>query len=127
MTIEKIATDEAPVALGPYSQGIAVNNLVFCSGQIAVEPKSGQVVTGGIKAETHQVMQNLKAVLKKAGSGFEHLIKVQIFLSDLEDFTAVNEIYASYLKEPYPARICMEASKLPLGVAIEIDAIAMRP
>lgn len=124
MTIKAISTDQAPKAIGPYSQAVRAGDLVFCSGQIPLDPKTGQLVTGDIKDLTRRVLDNLEAVLKQAGTDLNNVVKTTIYLKDLNDFAAVNETYASYFKEPYPARVTIQAARLPLGTDVEIDAIA---
>lgn len=122
-TFEKIHTDAAPAAIGPYSQAAKVGNTVFLSGQIPLDPETMEVVDGGIEGQTHQVFANLIAVTKAAGGGLENLAKLTIFLTDLNDFAVVNKIMATYFSEPYPARATIEVSALPKGVAVEIEAI----
>lgn len=122
---EAVHTDAAPAAVGPYSQAVKAGELVICSGQIPLDPATGELVTGDIQAQTHQVMKNLQAVLEASGSSFAQAVRFTIFLTDLGDFAAVNEVYASYLAEPYPARACVQVSALPKGVDVEIDAIAI--
>ncbi len=117
-----IHTDHAPQALGPYSQAIEAGGFVFVSGQIAIDPKTNEIKQG-IEAQTHQVMENLQAILKEAGSNFSDVVKFTIFLADMEDFAKVNEIYGSYLTEPYPARATVEVSRLPKDVQVEMDVI----
>ena len=122
-TFEKIHTETAPAAIGPYSQATKVGNTVFVSGQIPLDPETMEVVEGGIEGQTHQVFANLIAVTKAAGGGLENLAKLTIFLTDLNDFAVVNKIMATYFSEPYPARATIEVSALPKGVAVEIEAI----
>ena len=122
-TFEKKHTETAPAAIGPYSQATKVGNTVFVSGQIPLDPETMEVVEGGIEGQTHQVFANLIAVTKAAGGGLENLAKLTIFLTDLNDFTVVNKIMATYFSEPYPARATIEVSALPKGVAVEIEAI----
>ena len=124
MMMQAIETDNAPKAVGPYSQAVSANGMVYCSGQIAIDPASGSLVEGDTEAQAHQVMKNLSAVLSAAGSDISRIIKASIFLKDLNDFDCVNKVYASYLDAPYPARVTVEASKLPLGALVEIDAVA---
>jgi 2-iminobutanoate/2-iminopropanoate deaminase len=121
-----VSTDSAPGAIGPYSQAIRAGNLVFCSGQIALDPKTGQVVGGGdVRAEARQVMANLTAVLEAAGTNLSRIVKTTIFLVEMGDFAAVNEVYAqSFASEP-PARSTVAVKELPRGVRVEIEAIAM--
>lgn len=120
-----IHTEDAPKALGPYSQAIEAGGLVFVSGQIAIDPKTNEIKQG-IEAQTHQVMENLKAILKEAGLGFEQVVKFTIYLADMEDFASVNDIYGSYLNEPYPARATVEVSRLPKDVRVEMDVIVYK-
>ena len=116
-----ISTNEAPAAVGPYSQAVRVGSMVFCAGQIPLDPKSGQIVTGDISAQTKRVMENIAAVLRAESLTFEHVVKTTIFLTDLKDFQAVNEVYASYFKEQPPARSTVEVSALPKGARVEIE------
>ena len=125
MNKEIISTKKAPAAIGPYSQGMIVGDLVFTSGQIPLNPESGELVTEISKA-TVQVMANLSAVLEAAGSSLEKVIKTTIFLQDLNDFEKVNEIYGDYFKDNLPARSCVQVAKLPKGATIEIEAIAIK-
>lgn len=119
-----ISTNNAPGAIGPYSQAIKYGNMLFTSGQIAINPASGELVMTDIPTETKQVMENLKAVLSEAGMNFGNVIKTSIFLSSMDDFATVNEIYASYFESDFPARETVEVSKLPKGVNVEISMIA---
>jgi len=127
MKIEVISTKKAPKAIGPYSQAIRIQNMVFTSGQIPVDPSSGEVVGGGIENQTQQVLENLKAVLAEAGTGLENVVKTTVFIKDMNDFASVNKIYGQYFKEPYPARSCVEVARLPKDVLIEIEAVAIIP
>jgi len=120
-----IRTDRAPQAIGPYSQALASHGLVFLSGQIGLDPATGALVTGGTAAEAEQVLKNLQAVLAAAGLGFEHVVRTTIYLVDLADFAAVNDVYQRYMREPYPARATVGVAALPRGARIEIDAIAV--
>ena len=120
-----IRTDRAPQAIGPYSQALASHGLVFLSGQIGLDPATGALVTGGTAAEAEQVLRNLQAVLAAAGLGFEHVVRTTIYLVDLADFAAVNDVYQRYMREPYPARATVGVAALPRGARIEIDAIAV--
>ncbi len=125
MTKKRIATDDAPQAIGPYSQAVRHGNLIFCSGQIGLDPAIGQLVPGGVEAETRQVLLNLAAVLAAAGVTTDAVVRTTIYLVDLGDFTRVNEIYGAYFSEPYPARATVGVSELPRGARIEIDAVAI--
>ena len=121
--ITKISTTKAPGAIGPYSQAVVCGNLVFTSGQIAINPESGNVEATTIETQTEQVMKNLGAVLEAAGSSFEKAVKTTCFLADMADFAAFNEIYAKYFTEK-PARSCVAAKALPKGVLVEVEVIA---
>lgn len=121
--MEKVYTKNAPEAIGPYSQAITTNNLVYTSGQIPINPQSGNVEAEGIAAQTEQVCKNLKAVLDAAGSSLERVVKTTCFLKNMEDFVAFNEVYAKYFTEK-PARSCVAAAALPKGVLVEVEAIA---
>lgn len=118
-----INTDKAPAAIGPYSQAIKVNNFLFISGQIPVNPKTGEVPVS-IDEQTHQVMKNIEAILIEANLNWNNVVKTTIFLQNLNNFTIVNEIYASYFSDTYPARECVQVSALPKNVLIEISVIA---
>ena len=120
-----ISTAEAPAALGPYSQAVRVGSTIYCAGQIPLDPKSGQIVSGGIVEQTRRVMENIGAVLKVEGLGFDHVVKTTIFLMDLNDFQTVNEIYGGYFKQKPPARSTVQIAGLPKGARIEIEATAM--
>jgi 2-iminobutanoate/2-iminopropanoate deaminase len=122
--MKSVKTDKAPSAIGPYSQAIIHNGLVYTSGQIALTP-SGEMVENDISKQTHQVLQNLEAVLKEAGSGFDSVIKTTIFLSNMDDFAVVNEIYAQYFKDHKPARATVAVKTLPKNALVEIDCIAV--
>lgn len=126
MTLNKIQTDQAPQAIGPYSQAIDLGDLVFVSGQIPLDPESMEVVTGDITAQTEQVMRNLQAILTEAGLTFANVAKFTIYITNMDDFAAINTAYAKFLTEPYPARATVEVSKLPKGVHVEMDVIARR-
>ncbi|MFZ5981279.1 MAG: RidA family protein, partial [Candidatus Zixiibacteriota bacterium] len=123
---EIIHTDKAPAAIGPYSQAVKVTggNLVFCSGQIAINPTTGELAGDSIEEQCRQVMENLKAVLGAAGADMSHIVKANIFLADMGDFAVVNKIYAGYFKGDYPARAAVAVKTLPKEVKVEIEAIA---
>jgi 2-iminobutanoate/2-iminopropanoate deaminase len=118
------STNEAPAAIGPYSQAVRSGNFLFCSGQIPLDPNSGQIVSGDIAAQTQRVLDNIAAVLRADGLTFDNVVKTTIFLTDLGDFQTVNEIYGSYFKQDPPARSTVQVSALPKGAKIEIDAVA---
>jgi 2-iminobutanoate/2-iminopropanoate deaminase len=120
-----ISTNEAPAAVGPYSQAVRAGSMVFCAGQIPLDPKSGQIVSQEISEQTRRVLDNITAVLKAEGLTFDNIVKTTIFLTDLGDFQRVNEIYASYFKQQPPARSTIQVSALPKGARVEIEAIAM--
>lgn len=119
-----VHTKKAPAALGPYSQAVIANGFVFTAGQIALDPESMKIVEGDIRNQTEQVLKNLDEVLKKAGSGKDQVVKALIFLKDMEDFSIVNEVYADYFQEHKPARSCVEVSRLPKDVLVEIEFVA---
>ena len=121
--IKKIATENAPAAIGPYSQAIVHNDIVFTSGQIPINPETGNVEAVGITEQTEQVMKNLGAVLSAAGSSYEKAIKTTCFLADIADFSAFNEVYAKYFTEK-PARSCVAVKDLPKGVLVEVEVVA---
>lgn len=122
--MKAVATDKAPKAAGPYSQAVVHDGLVYVSGQIPVDPATGSVPEG-MAAQAEQALKNLSAVLEAAGSGTGRALKVTVFISDMSQFAAVNEVYARFFAEPYPARTCVESPHLPKGVMIEIDAIGI--
>lgn len=123
--IKKIQTSQAPAAIGPYSQAVCVDNLVFISGQIPVDPATGTVVVGGIEEQTHRVFQNLAAILRAAGSEFDSVVKTTVFLKDMNDFVTVNGIYAQYMTgEILPARSAVQVVELPKDILIELEVIA---
>lgn len=119
----KVHTENAPAAIGPYSQAVVVGNLVFCSGQIPLDPETGALVGSGIAEQTHRVCQNLKAVLEAAGASLESAVKTVCFLQDMADFAAFNEIYAQYFTEK-PARSCVAVKDLPKGALVEVEVVA---
>ncbi len=123
---KKVQTPKAPKAIGPYSQAIDTGDFVFLSGQIGLDPQTGQLVSNDIEDQTRQVMKNLKAVLEEAGLDFRHVVKTTIYLVDLKDFVKVNGVYQSYLEEPYPARATVQVAALPKGARVEIEMIAQR-
>jgi len=120
-----IATDRAPRAIGPYSQAVRAGNLVFASGQIPIDPATGEFVAGGIAEQTEQVLRNLTAVFEAAGLGMDQVIKTTVFLADMDDFTAMNEIYGRFFGAAPPARATVQAARLPRDARVEIEAIAM--
>ena len=121
-----ISTALAPAAIGPYSQGIETEKLVFTSGQIPIDPSTGKLVPGGIEEQAGQVMQNLKAILAESGVGMDRIVKTTCFLADMADFAAFNEVYAQYFTENPPARSCFQVAALPMGAKVEVECIAVR-
>ena len=120
-----VETKQAAAAIGPYSQAIVASGWIWISGQIGLQPDSGQLVTGGVEAEAHQVLRNLLAILEAAGSGPERMVKATIYLADMRDFEVVNRVYAGAFGEHPPARACVEVRGLPKGARVEIDAVAL--
>lgn len=123
--IEVVATAAAPAAVGPYSQAVRAGGLVFCAGQIPLDPATGALVEGDVAAQTERVLENLKAVLQAAGSGLERVVKTTVFLQDMADFAAMNEVYARYFPQEPPARAAVQVAALPKGARVEIEAIAL--
>lgn len=121
---ETIATEDAPKALGPYSAGIRAGNMVFTAGQVGIDPALGKLVDGGIEAQTRQVLRNVQAVLRAAGSELDRVVKTTVFIMDMNDFAKMNAVYAEFFKEKPPARSTVQVAALPLGAAVEIEAIA---
>lgn len=121
-----INTKHAPAAIGPYSQAVWAGDLLYTSGQVALIPETGEMDNLNLETETHRVMKNLTALLSEAGLSFEHVIKASIFIKDMNDFAKINEIYASYLQEPYPARETVEVARLPKDARIEISVVARK-
>jgi len=124
MMLERIETDRAPAAIGPYSQAVRSGNFLFCSGQIPLIPETGELAEGGIEAQTHQVMENLKQVLMAASADFSSVVKTTIYLADMGDFAVVNELYAGYFSGVAPARATVQVAALPKNARVEIEAIA---
>lgn len=120
-----VSTENAPGAIGPYSQAIAANGMVFCSGQIPIDIATGEFVSEDVAEQTHQVLKNLTAVLEAAGSGLDKVVKTTVFLADMNDFAVMNEIYAEYFNASKPARATVQAARLPRDAKVEIDCIAL--
>lgn len=118
-------SEQAPETIGPYSQGIKVGNLIFTSGQIPLNPDTGEIVSSDIKIQTKQALENLRNVLQAGGSDLDYVLKTTLYIKDMSDFNAINDVYGSYFKEDYPARSCVEVSALPKGTLIEIEAVAL--
>ncbi len=122
---KQVQTDKAPQAIGPYSQAIIANGLVFCSGQIPIDPAGGELNTGTIEDQTRQVLKNLGAVLEAAGSSYDDVVKTTVFLQDMNDFARMNAVYAEFFKAPNPARAAVQVARLPRDVKVEIEAVAL--
>lgn len=123
--MKAIQTDKAPAAIGPYSQAMDLGSVVYTSGQIPVNPETGEI-PATIQEQTAQALQNAKAVLEAAGLGMDKVVKTLVFLSDLGEFTAMNEVYATFFQKPYPARSCVQVAAIPKGAKVEIECIALR-
>ena len=127
MEKKRIQTENAPVAVGPYSQAIRAGNLIFTAGQVALDPASGELAGRDVAEQTEQVVKNLKAVLAAAGSGFDQVLKTTVFLQSMADFAAMNAVYGRHFPEPFPARSTVEVGALPKGALVEIEVIAFAP
>jgi 2-iminobutanoate/2-iminopropanoate deaminase len=125
--IEVIKTAKAPQAIGPYSQAVRLQNLIFCSGQIPLNPNTGELVSEGIRDQTHQVLKNLKSVLEAAKTDLKHVLKTTVFLTNLQHFNDLNEVYGEYFQGVFPARSTIQVAALPRGAMVEIEAIAVIP
>lgn len=123
---KEIKTDKAPAAIGPYSQAIATESMIFASGQIAIDPATGQLNTGSVEDQTRLVLNNLKAVLEAGGSTMDNVIKCTVFLENMDDFSRMNAVYAEFFSPPYPARAAVQVARLPRDVKVEIEAIAVK-
>lgn len=122
---QAVATDKAPKAIGPYSQGIKAGNLLFVSGQVPIDPATGNIIEGDIKAQTDRVMRNLTAILEAGGASMDHVVRCTVYLADMNDFAAMNEVYGSYFSQPAPARATIQAVRLPKDARVEIDVVAV--
>ena len=122
--MERICTNNAPAAIGPYSQAIQIGDLLFVSGQVPIDPSTGAIVEGDIKAQAQQSLNNLKAILNAAGTNMGAVVKTTVFLADMNDFAAMNEVYAQFFQEPFPARSAVQVARLPKDAKVEIEAIA---
>ena len=121
---EPVSTSHAPAAIGPYSQAIRAGDFLFVSGQIPLDPATGALVEGDVAAQTHRVLRNLGAILQEAGASFQHVVKTSVYLADMSEFGAMNEVYGTYFPAPAPARATIQAARLPRDVRVEIDLIA---
>ena len=124
--MQAIHTDNAPAAIGPYSQAIEVNGFVFASGQIPLDPKTGTFVEGGIKEQTRQALTNASSMLKAAGTDLAHVVKTTVYLDSMDDFAAMNEVYAEFFSHPFPARSAVAVKKLPKGALVEVEVLAAK-
>lgn len=124
--MKAVHTTQAPAAIGPYSQAIEVNGFVFASGQIPIDPATGEFVEGGIQEQTRQALTNASNILKQAGTDLAHVVKTTVFLSSITDFAAMNEIYAQFFTEPYPARSAVAVKDLPKGALVEVEVLAVK-
>ncbi len=122
--MQAVHTEKAPAAIGPYSQAIKVGNMVFASGQVPIDPATGEFVAGGIKEQTRQSLTNAKAILEEAGTSLQKVVKTTVFMADMADFAAMNEVYAEFFEQPYPARSAVAVKTLPKGALVEIECIA---
>jgi len=126
MKREEIVTENAPAALGPYSQGMCMGDFIFTSGQIPIDPKTGVLVKGDIEVQTEQVLKNVRGVLEAAGASLQDVVKVMVFVANMDDYAAINKVYAQYFVKNCPVRSCVEVSQLPQKVGVEMEAIAVR-
>ena len=124
--MKAIHTNNAPAAIGPYSQAIEVNGFVFASGQIPIDPKTGNFVEGGIKEQTTQALTNAGKILKEAGTDLAHVVKTTVYLADMADFVAMNEVYATFFSQPFPARSAVAVKDLPKGARVEVEVLAAK-
>lgn len=127
MSMKSIHTNQAPAAIGPYSQAIEANGMIFASGQIPIDPATGQFVEGGIQEQTRQALTNARKILQAAGTDMENVIKTTVYLSDINNFAAMNEVYAQFFTEPFPARSAVAVKDLPKGALVEIEVLAIKP
>lgn len=125
--MREISTDNAPASIGPYSQGIITNDLIFVSGQGAAEPENREIVSDDISEQAQQVFRNISAILEEAGASLDDVVKATVFLTDMANYKAVNEVYAEHMSDPFPARSAVQVSDLPIDIGVEIEVIAERP
>jgi endoribonuclease L-PSP, putative len=126
MTKQIISTDKAPGAIGPYSQAVWAGDILFASGQIPIDPTTGEIASDNVQDQAHQSLKNVQAILEAAGLTFENVIKATVFIKNMDDFAAINEVYAQYFSSPYPARSCIEVARLPRDVKVEVEVIAKK-
>lgn len=122
----EISTKNAPAAIGPYSQAIEANGMVYTSGMIPIDPQTGELVTGSVEQQAEQVFSNLRALIEASGASMDKVVKTVVFIKNMDDFGAINAIYEKYFTEPYPARSCVEVARLPKDVALEAEAVALK-
>ena len=125
--MREIATENAPESIGPYSQAVEANGFIFASGQGAIDPETGDIVEGDIRDETRRTFENIAAVLEEAGASTDDIVKATVFVTDMDDYEAVNEVYAEYTGEPFPARSAVQVADLPVDIGVEIEVIAVAP
>lgn len=123
---KEISTKNAPAAIGPYSQAIEVNGMIYTSGMIPINPQTGELVTGSVEEQAEQAFGNLKALVEASGSSMDKVVKTVVFIQNMDDFTKINAIYEKYFTEPYPARSCVEVARLPKDVALEVEAVTIK-
>ena len=121
---QAVSTPSAPKAIGPYSQAVRAGSLLFVSGQVPIDPATGNIITGDIAAQTHRIFQNIGEILKAGGASFDHVVRTTVFLADMNDFAAMNDAYGTFFSSPFPARATVQVSRLPKDARIEIDVIA---
>ena len=126
MTKQIISTDKAPGAIGPYSQAVWAGDILFASGQIPIDPTTSEIASDNVQDQAHQSLKNVQAILEAAGLTFENVIKATVFIKNMDDFAAINEVYAQYFSSPYPARSCVEVARLPRDVKVEVEVIAKK-
>jgi 2-iminobutanoate/2-iminopropanoate deaminase len=124
MSRRNVVTDKAPAAVGPYSQGVIAAGWVFTAGQVALDPATGEIVGADAATQAERALRNVAAILDAAGSGLDHVVRTTVYLTDMDDFAAVNKVYATFFREPFPARACVQVSRLPVGALVEVDAVA---
>jgi 2-iminobutanoate/2-iminopropanoate deaminase len=124
MNKRKVQTNGAPAALGPYSQGVVMDGWILTAGQAAIDPETGELVEADVAKQTDRTLRNIQAILEAAGSNMDRIVRATVYLTDMNDYAAMNSVYKSYFSEPFPARTCVEVSRLPGGTRVEIDAIA---
>lgn len=123
---KEISTKNAPAAIGPYSQAIEVNGMIYTSGMIPINPQTGELVTGGVEEQAEQAFGNLKALVEASGSSMDKVVKTVVFIQNMDDFARINAVYEKYFTEPYPARSCVEVARLPKDVALEVEAVTIK-